>query len=65
MQEYIDNGVRLGWLINPNEMPPVRWREQQVEVYPPGQAIEVLQSPSTLSGAEVLPGFALDLKEIL
>jgi len=57
MQEYIANGVRLGWLINP--------QEQQVEIYRPGQSIEVLQSPQTLSGEDVLPGFTLDLSRIL
>ncbi|MDF5734127.1 MULTISPECIES: Uma2 family endonuclease [unclassified Nostoc] len=57
MQEYIDNGVRLGWLINP--------QNQQVEIYRPGQDVEVLQSPSSLSGEDVLPGFLLDLAQIL
>ena len=56
LQEYIETGVRLGWLINP--------LDQQVEIYRPQQAIEVLQSPTTLSGEDVLPGFALDLKLI-
>ena len=56
MQEYVDNGLRLGWLINP--------RTRQVEIYRPNQAIEVLQSPATLSGEEVLPGFILDLQPI-
>ena len=53
MQEYIENGVRLGWLIDPNN--------QQVEIYRPGQAVEILESPVSLSGEEVLPGFSLDL----
>lgn len=56
LQEYIEAGVRLGWLINPPD--------QQVEIYRPQQAIEVLQSPLTVSGEDVLPGFALDLKLI-
>jgi Uma2 family endonuclease len=56
MQEYVDNGLRLGWLINP--------RTRQVEIYRPNQAVEVLQSPATLSGEEVLPGFVLDLQPI-
>lgn len=56
MQEYIDNGLRLGWLINP--------RTRQVEIYRPNQEVEVLQSPATLSGEEVLPGFVLDLQPI-
>jgi Uma2 family endonuclease len=57
MQEYIENGVQLGWLINP--------QDQQVEIYRPGQAVEILQSPQSLSGEDVLPGFTLDLSRIL
>jgi Uma2 family endonuclease len=56
MQEYLENGLSLGWLINP--------RTQQVEIYRPNQAVEVLQSPATLSGEDVLPGFILDLQPI-
>ncbi|MEH2456506.1 Uma2 family endonuclease [Nostoc sp.] len=64
MQEYIDNGVRLGWLIDP--------QNQQVEIYRPGQEVEVLRrrspsetSPTSLSGEDILPGFVLDLAQIL
>ena len=57
MQEYIDCGVRLGWLIDP--------QNQRVEIYRPRQAVEVLESPSRLSGEEILPGFILDLAGIL
>ncbi len=57
MQEYIDNGVRLGWLLDP--------KTKQVEIYRQGQDKEVLSSPTSLSGEEVLPGFVLDLKGIL
>lgn len=63
MQEYIDNGVRLGWLLNP--------QDQQVEIYRIGQAVEVLTwsslsdaSPLRLSGEKVLPGFVLNLQGI-
>ncbi|WP_407884822.1 Uma2 family endonuclease [Scytonema sp. NUACC26] len=35
MQEYMDNGVQLGWLINP--------QQQQVEVYRAGQSVEILR----------------------
>jgi Uma2 family endonuclease len=56
MQEYIDNGVRLGWLLNP--------QDQAVEIYRQGKEIEILRSPVCLSGEEVLPGFVLELKEI-
>jgi Uma2 family endonuclease len=57
MQEYIDNGVRLGWLIDP--------QNQQVEIYRPGQEVEILRSPTSLSGENVLPGFVLNLAQIL
>lgn len=57
MQEYINNGVRLGWLIDP--------QNQRVEIYRSGQEIEVLQSPTSLSGENILPGFILELNQIL
>jgi Uma2 family endonuclease len=57
MQEYLDNGVRLGWLIDP--------QNQQVEIYRQRRQVEVLQSPTVLSGEDVLPGFVLDLSQIL
>lgn len=57
MREYLDNGARLGWLINP--------RRKQVEVYRPGQDVEILDNPLSVSGEPVLPGFTLDLKGIL
>ncbi|WP_414567765.1 Uma2 family endonuclease [Nostoc sp. CCY 9925] len=52
MQEYIDNGVKLGWLINP--------KMEQVEIYRLGQPVEILTSPQQLSGEDVLPGFILN-----
>ena len=57
MGEYLENGVRLGWLINP--------RRKQVEIYRPGQEAEVLDNPASVSGEPILPGFTLDLKDIL
>jgi Uma2 family endonuclease len=57
MQEYRDNGVRLGWFLSP--------QAKEVEIYRFGQGIEVLKSPESLSGEDVLPGFVLDLKGIL
>jgi Uma2 family endonuclease len=57
MQEYLENGVRLGWLINT--------KNQTVEIYRSGQPAEVLQSPAKLSGEDVLVGFSLDLTGIL
>jgi Uma2 family endonuclease len=56
MQEYMENGCRLGWLINR--------KKREVEIYRPGQDVEVLQSPLTLSGENVLPGFVLNLQKI-
>ncbi|PSO79643.1 MAG: hypothetical protein BRC44_08085 [Cyanobacteria bacterium QS_4_48_99] len=56
MQEYLNNGNRLGWLINR--------QQKQVEIYRPEQVVETLQSPSTLSGEDVLPGFTLNLQRI-
>lgn len=56
MQEYMVNGCRLGWLINR--------KKREVEIYRPGQDVEVLQSPLTLSGENVLPGFVLNLQKI-
>lgn len=57
MKEYIENGVRLGWLLNP--------QDRQVEIYRQGQPVEILQSPQSLSGEAVLPGFMMDLSCIL
>jgi Uma2 family endonuclease len=56
MREYMDNGVRLGWLIDA--------KTQRVEIYRPGQEVEVLESPISLSGEDVLPGFRLDLSSL-
>jgi Uma2 family endonuclease len=56
MREYIENGVRLGWLIDP--------KNQRVEIYRPEQEVEVLESPGSLSGEELLPGFRLDLSPL-
>lgn len=56
MLEYRDNGARLGWLID--------LETRQVEIYRPRQEVEVLQSPATLSGETVLPGFILNIEQI-
>jgi Uma2 family endonuclease len=57
MREYLAQGVRLGWLIDPET--------GEVEIYRPDQPVEVLKAPTTLSGEDVLPGFVLDLNGIL
>ncbi len=56
MQEYLDNGVKLGWLIEPEA--------KTVEIYRLGQPVEILNNPQTLSGEDVLPELILDLSEI-
>jgi Uma2 family endonuclease len=57
MQEYIDNGARLGWLIDA--------KARRVEIYRLNQDVEILEQPATLSGEDVLPGFILDLKPVM
>jgi Uma2 family endonuclease len=54
MQEYMDAGVKLGWLINR--------KTGRIEIYRQGQTKEVLEFPTSLSGEEILPGFVLDLQ---
>ncbi|WP_341737079.1 Uma2 family endonuclease [Microcoleus sp. CAWBG640] len=56
MKEYRDNGAVLGWLINR--------KSRQVEIYRPHQEVEMLESPATVSGEDVLPGFILNLESI-
>ncbi|HNH82710.1 MAG TPA: Uma2 family endonuclease [Acidobacteriota bacterium] len=56
MEEYIENGARLGWLIDP--------KNKRVYVYQPDQSVQTLENPSALSGEPVLRGFTLDLAQI-
>jgi len=56
MQEYLDNGLGLGWLIIP--------KSRQVQIYRPQQAIGILESPMSLSGESILVDFVLDLTPI-
>lgn len=56
MQEYMDNGARLGWLLDPIDT--------RVYIYRPGQPVEMLENPDTLSGDLVLPGFVLPVHEL-
>ncbi|MDJ0660932.1 MAG: Uma2 family endonuclease [Crocosphaera sp.] len=53
MQEYIDNGTQLGWLINR--------QDKQIEIYRQGKDVEILDNPQTLSGENILPSFVLEL----
>jgi Uma2 family endonuclease len=57
MQEYIDNGVQLGFLLNP--------QGKQVGIYRQGREKDVLNAPTQLSGEAVLPGFILKLDQVL
>ena len=56
MKEYLENGTKLGWLINP--------KAKQVEIYRQGKEVEILDNPTTLSGEDVLPDFVLVLELI-
>lgn len=56
MTDYIANGVRLGWLIDPYE--------KRVEAYRPDREVEELLAPESLAADDVLPGFLLKLAPI-
>ena len=56
MEEYIENGVKLGWLIDR--------KQGKVFIYRSGQVMAELDHPQTLNGEDILPGFVLDLREI-
>lgn len=55
MNEYIENGAQLGWLIDPTK--------RKVHVYCPNKEVEILNNPKEVSGDPVLPGFTLKLKD--
>ena len=57
MREYLENGAKLGWLIDP--------QSSRVEIYQTGKETEILENPTQLSGEPVLPGFTLKLARIL
>jgi Uma2 family endonuclease len=56
MEEWLDNGIRLGWLIDPEA--------KRVYVYRPDVEVQPLDNLDSISGDPVLPGFILDLREI-
>jgi Uma2 family endonuclease len=56
MQEYIANGARLGWLIDP--------LEKKLYVYRPDAEVRCLQDPETVSGDPVLPGYMLNVRQL-
>jgi Uma2 family endonuclease len=53
MQEYLNSGLRLGWLINP--------QDSQIEIYRPDRPVEIIPFPARLTGEDILPGFVLEL----
>jgi Uma2 family endonuclease len=56
MQDYLDNGAQLGWLID--------LIEKKVYIYRPQAAVECLDNPENISGEPVLPGFVLELGRV-
>jgi Uma2 family endonuclease len=56
MQEYLDSGAQLGWLIDPIE--------KKVYIYRPQAPLTSLDNPQTISGEPVLPGFVLELGRV-
>ena len=56
MKEYMNCGVKLGWLINPDM--------KQVEIYRQEQQKEVVNNPQTLRGESIMPNLVVDLSEI-
>ncbi len=57
MSEYIENGAKLGWLIDPTK--------KKVHIYRQDKTIEILENPATLKDFNLLKNFELDLSEIL
>ncbi|MBD2654778.1 Uma2 family endonuclease [Synechocystis sp. FACHB-383] len=53
MEEYLASGLRLGWLINP--------QDQTVEIYRPKNPVEIKTLPTILNGENVLPEFSLQI----
>jgi Uma2 family endonuclease len=53
MQEYIDNGAKLGWLIDP--------QSQEVTIYQLNQSPKILSKPNVLDGGELMPEFVCEL----
>jgi Uma2 family endonuclease len=56
MQEYLDNGAQLGWLIDPYR--------KEVYIYRPNAEVDCLENPETVSDERVLPGFVLDVQKL-
>ena len=58
MQEYIDNGARLGWLVDPVSSP------RRVHIYRPNVEAVILDEPDEVSADPELPGFTLNLRRV-
>ncbi|MEO0885679.1 MAG: Uma2 family endonuclease [Cyanobacteria bacterium J06648_10] len=56
MQEYFDNGLKLGWLIDP--------KRREVEIYRDKRSVEIVDFSTALSGEAVLPNFTFDLTKV-
>ncbi|MCI0422609.1 MAG: Uma2 family endonuclease [Acidobacteria bacterium] len=56
LNEYLENGAQLGWLIDPST--------RTVHLYLPSQPVTILKDPATVSGDPLLEGFVLDLREV-
>ena len=56
MEEYLENGALLGWLIDPIK--------RKVYIYRPHQSVECLKNPQELSGENVLPGLMLPVTRL-
>ena len=61
MIEYMDNGVRLGWLIDRKHRNVEIYRLAEYKL---GKPAEILIRPTTISGEAVLPEFELDLNVV-
>jgi Uma2 family endonuclease len=56
MTEYVENGTRLGWLVDP--------KDKTVSVYHEDGSVETHDEPRSLSGAPVLPDFTCDFERV-
>jgi len=56
VEEYIENGARLGWLLDP--------KKKQVHIYAPGTVAVILDDPEEISGDPVLNGFRLNVRKV-
>lgn len=56
LEEYIDNGASLGWLIDR--------KQRQVHIYRPNQTPQILENPEAVSGEPELPGFVLKMAKV-